>query len=155
MAHSIRAVTKGDVPGVVELVREVLAEFGITFGVGAETDTQLLGLPASYEAEGGAFFVAEDGGVITGTAGVVVVEPGVFELRKMYLRPSTRGHGVGQALFDRCLGFVRAEHAKRLTLDTTEQMTAAIRFYEKNGFVRDDTQRRASRCSRGYRLDLA
>lgn len=155
MAHSIRAVTKGDVPGVVELVRDVLAEFGITFGVGAETDTQLLGLPASYEAEGGAFFVAEDGGVISGTAGVVVVEPGVFELRKMYLRPSTRGHGVGQALFDRCLAFVRAHHGTRLALDTTEQMTAAIRFYEKNGFVRDDSQRRASRCSRGYRLDLA
>jgi hypothetical protein len=33
-------------------------------------------------------------------------------------------------------------------------MTAAIAFYERNGFVRDDAQRRASRCSRGYRLEL-
>jgi putative acetyltransferase len=154
MAHSIREVTAADVPAVVELVREVLAEFGIAFGVGAGTDAQLEGLPGSYEAEGGAFFVAVDAGVITGTAGVVLVEPGVYELRKMYLRPSTRGHGVGQALLNRCLEFVRAKHAKQLVLDTTEQMTAAIAFYEKNSFVRDDTQRRQSRCSRGYRLDL-
>ncbi len=154
MTPSIREVTAADVPAVVDLVREVLAEFGIAFGVGAQTDTQLQSLPASYQAEGGAFFVAEQAGIITGTAGVVVVEPGVYELRKMYLRPSTRGHGVGQALLNRCLESVRAKNAKLLVLDTTEQMTAAIAFYEKNGFVRDDTQRRQSRCSRGYRLEL-
>jgi len=39
-------------------------------------------------------------------------------------------------------------------LDTTEQMTRAIRFYEDNGFVRDDAQRRGARCSRGYVREL-
>jgi putative acetyltransferase len=154
MAHSIRDVELVDVPAVVALVREVLAEFGITFGLGAGTDDQLLGLPTSYTKDGGAFFVAHEAGVITGTAGVVQLEPGVFELRKMYLRPSTRGHGVGQALFERCVAFVRAHGGVRVVLDTTEQMTAAIAFYERNHFVRDDTQRRAPRCSRGYRLEL-
>ncbi len=154
MAHSIREVALADVPAVVDLVREVLAEFGITFGLGAGTDDQLLGLPASYADEGGAFFVAEDQGRITGTAGVVRLEPGIFELRKMYLRPTTRGHGVGQALFERCLAFVRAHGGVRVVLDTTEQMTAAIAFYERNHFIRDDTQRRAPRCNRGYRLEL-
>ena len=150
----VRPVEANDVPAVVELVRTTLAEFGITFGVGAKTDDQLLHLPESYEREGGRFFVAFDGGALLGTAGVIPVEPGVFELRKMYLRPEARGRGVGQALFDACLAFVKAQQAKQLVLDTTEQMTAAIRFYEKNGFARDDAQRRQSRCSRGYRLDL-
>jgi putative acetyltransferase len=85
---------------------------------------------------------------------VVVIEPGVFELRKMYLHPSTRGRGLGQQLFDACLAHVNAKAGHRIVLDTTEKMTAAIAFYERNGFVRDDTQRRASRCSRGYRRDL-
>lgn len=150
----IRPVEPRDVGAVVELVRTTLAEFGIVFGQGALTDEQLLHLPQSYTSEGGAFFVAVDGDVLVGTAGVTPVEPGVFELRKMYLRPAARGRGVGQQLFDACLAHVKGAGGRRIVLDTTEQMTAAIAFYERNGFVRDDTQRRASRCSRGYRLDL-
>lgn len=153
-AATVRPVRAEDVPAVVALVRETLAEFGIAFGVGAETDTQLLGLPGSYESLGGAFFVAEREEVLVGTAGVVPVEPGVFELRKMYLATGARGHGVGQRLLDVCLAAVRERGGRRVVLDTTEQMTAAIRFYERNGFVRDDAQRRAARCSRGYRLEL-
>lgn len=152
----IREVQSSDVEAVVELVRTTLTEFGITFGQGADTDEQLSHLPGSYTAHGGAFFVAEENGVIIGTAGVALLPdaPGVFELRKMYLAPSTRGKGVGQQLFDSCRRFVTAAGGRRVVLDTTEKMTAAIAFYERNGFVRDDTQRRASRCSRGYRLDL-
>lgn len=154
MDATVRAVRAEDVGAVVALVRATLAEFGITFGAGAETDEQLHGLPESYAGLGGAFFVAEVEGALVGTAGVVPVEPGVFELRKMYLAKAARGHGVGQALLDACLGAVRARGGVRVVLDTTEQMTAAIRFYERNGFVRDDAQRRAERCSRGYRLEL-
>ena len=150
----VRPVQGADVPEVVALVRETLAEFGITFGVGASTDDELSVLPGSYVDVGGQFFVAAEEGSLLGTAGVVPVEAGVFELRKMYLRPAARGKGVGQQLFDACLAFVKSRGGKRLVLDTTHQMTAAIAFYERNGFVRDDTQRRASRCHRGYRLDL-
>lgn len=150
----IRPVESGDVAAVIELVRTTLAEFGIVFGEGAETDAQLERLPASYTAGGGAFFVAVDEAQVIGTAGIALVEPGLFELRKMYLRPEARGRGVGQLLFDACLAHARAHGGRRIVLDTTEKMTTAIAFYERNGFVRDDTQRRAPRCSRGYRRDL-
>ncbi|MBL8915146.1 MAG: GNAT family N-acetyltransferase [Archangium sp.] len=150
----IRVVTPSDVPQVVELVRATLGEFGITFGEGSPTDEQLLALPRSYTDDGGAFFVAEKDGAVIGTAGVARIEPQLFELRKMYLSPTTRGAGVGKQLLDACLQHVRSTGGTRVVLDTTEQMKAAIAFYERNGFVRDDTQRRASRCSRGYRLDL-
>ncbi len=33
-------------------------------------------------------------------------------------------------------------------------MTAAVAFYEANGFTRDDTKIRVKRCSRGYRMEL-
>lgn len=139
---------------MVALVRATLGEFGIVFGQGAATDDALAHLPWSYTSEGGAFFVALEGGELIGTAGIAPVAPGVFELRKMYLRPAARGQGVGQRLLDACVAHVKASGGTQIALDTTEQMTAAIAFYERNGFVRDDSQRRASRCSRGYRLDL-
>ena len=150
----LREVVATDVPRVVALVRETLAEFGLEFGKGAVTDDQLFALPGSYTAAGGAFFVAEAGGELCGTAGVAPVGEGVFELRKMYLAKAARGRGAGAQLLAACVAHCRARGAKRLVLDTTEKMTAAIAFYEKHGFVRDDAQVRGARCSRGYRLDL-
>ena len=150
----LRTVRKEDVPAVVTLVRQTLGEFGLEFGKGAITDEQLLALPESYRGDGGEFFVAYEGEQLIGTAGVAPVADGVFELRKMYLAPATRGKGVGKALLEACVAHCRARGGKRVVLDTTEKMTTAIAFYERQGFVRDDTQVRGARCSRGYRLEL-
>ncbi|MFO0603333.1 MAG: GNAT family N-acetyltransferase [Polyangiales bacterium] len=153
-AVTVRPVAREEVPRVAELVRSVLAEFGLTFGEGSETDAQVLALPASYESRGGRFWVAVDGAALLGTCGVFPVGGGDWELRKMYLDPAARGRGVGRLLLDEAVAFTRAAGGRRLVLDTTEQMTRAIAFYEANGFVRDDAQVRGSRCSRGYARDL-
>jgi len=151
---TVRVANKSDVPAIVALVTATLAEFGIVFGVGSPTDEQLTRLPESYEDEGGRFFIAELDGVLLGTAGIIPKDAARYELRKMYLDPRSRRQSVGQALLDECIKFASERGALFVVLDTTEQMTAAIGFYEKNGFVRDDAQITAPRCSRGYRLDL-
>jgi putative acetyltransferase len=150
----LRAARGADIPAVVDLVTNVLAEFGLTFGVGAATDDHLRELPESYTAGGGMFWVAYIDGVLAGTCGVYPVEPETFELRKMYLLPTTRGLGLGKRLLDIAVEWTRAHGGKRLVLDTIDEMTRAIAFYEANGFVRDDAQRRGSRCTRGYRREL-
>ena len=152
----LRPITSAEVPAAIALVRATLPEFGLTFGEGSPTDAQMSALPGSYRDAGGEFFVAlDDGGALLGTAGVMPVAPGVFELRKMYLRPATRGQGVGKKLLAACLAFCRERQAVSVVLDTLHEMKEAVAFYERNGFVRDDAQIRGSRCSRGYRLDLA
>lgn len=150
----VRRVRPGEAPAVIALVREVLSEFGLEFGKGAKTDEELADLPASYERAGGAFWVAVRGAELLGTCGVAPVAPRTFELRKMYLLPSSRGLGLGQRLLAEALAFARASGAERMVLDTTHEMTRAIAFYEANGFVRDDAQIRGSRCSRGYVKEL-
>jgi putative acetyltransferase len=158
MAHpevTVREVSAADVPLVIDLVRDVLAEFGLRFGEGSGTDEEVTRLPASYVDEGGGFWVAVDASdAIVGTCGAFPVGEGAFELRKMYLHLEARGTGAGQLLLDTCLGFVRSRGAKRIVLDTTHDMKRAIAFYERNGFVRDDAQMRAARCSRGYTREL-
>ncbi len=154
-SSTVREIRAADLPQVVDLVRDVLAEFGLRFGEGSGTDEEVTRLPASYIEHGGAFWVAVDrASTILGTCGVFPVGEGTYELRKMYLRPEARGTGAGQLLFDACLVFVRSRGAKRLVLDTTHDMKRAIAFYARNGFVRDDAQIRGARCSRGYTLDL-
>jgi putative acetyltransferase len=150
----IREARASDVPAVIELVAATLTEFGLAFGVGAPTDDQLHHLPGSYADHGGAFWVAVDGATLVGTAGVFPVEAETFELLKMYLRPTTRGTGVGKRLLETSIAWSRDHGGRLLVLDTVEAMSRAIAFYERHGFVRDDTQRRGSRCSRGYALAL-
>jgi GNAT superfamily N-acetyltransferase len=153
---SIRPARVDDVPEVVALVRDVLAEFDLRFGEGASTDDEVTRLPGSYEQNGGAFWVAvvDSDGSIVGTCGVFPVASGTFELRKMYLRSSTRGLGIGQRLLDQAMSWARANGGERMVLDTIHEMRRAIAFYEANGFVRDDRQIRGARCSRGYTRDL-
>ena len=49
---------------------------------------------------------------------------------------------------------MRTKGGTRIVLDTIEEMTRAISFYEAHGFVRDDCQVRGSRCTRGYARTL-
>lgn len=150
----IRPVTAADVPAVVALVTTVLAEFGLEFGVGAATDAPLFDLPGSYEGGGGRFWVAVDGDTVIGTCGVHPVSDDDLEVRKMYLARAARGRGVGARLLAEAVRFAEARGARRLVLDTIEEMADAIRFYEAHGFRRDDGQVRGSRCTRGYVREL-
>jgi len=150
MTVAVREVLEGDVPAVVALVTRVLSEFGLVFGVGAATDQQLHGLPASYREAGGRFWVAVEGEQLLGTCGVFPVAEGDLEVRKMYLDGAARGRGIGARLLDEAVSFARSVGARRLVLDTVDEMAQAIRFYEAYGFVRDDAQLRGSRCTRGY-----
>lgn len=149
-AIEVRPVLAADVPAVVALVTEVLAEFGLTFGVGSATDDALRELPGSYDDAGGAFWIATDGARLLGTVAVFPVAPGVHELRKMYLHPASRGLGLGARLLDVAVAWSRTRGATRMVLDTVDEMARAIAFYEAHGFVRDDAQIRGARCTRGY-----
>lgn len=154
MSHgpiTVRPAEARDVPAVAALVREVLAEHGLSFGEGSATDAQVLALPGSYGDHGGMFWVAVDArGALLGTCGVFPLGAGDHELRKMYLRPAARGTGLARRLLDLAVAHARAMGGARLVLDTAATMTRAMAFYEANGFVRDDTQRRGARCDRGY-----
>ena len=124
MSFRIRPARSTDIPAVTRLATDVLAEFGPTFGDGSATDAQLLDLPQSYDAHGGAFWVAVDDGAaqvaLIGTCGVYPVDEGTFELRKMYLPNDARGRGVGKALFVEARAFVKRAGGTRLVLDTTD-----------------------------------
>jgi len=148
----IRPVTRADVEAVIALVTEVLRAFGLEFGNGSATDDALRELPESYAS--GAFWIALHDGRLVGTCGVFPVAPATYELRKMYLSPAARGTGLGSELLETAVAWARARGATSLVLDTVEEMSRAIGFYEAHGFVRDDAQIRGSRCTRGYRKPL-
>lgn len=53
----------------------------------------------------------------------------------MWVAPHARGTGVADALVAALLDHARASGLRRVTLDVAHENTAAIRFYERMGFV--------------------
>jgi ribosomal protein S18 acetylase RimI-like enzyme len=67
------------------------------------------------------------GGVANGDEG---------HIRGMAVRPQWTGSGVARKLLAAVEGELRACGCTRVTLDTTEPLQRAMRFYEKNGYRR-------------------
>jgi ribosomal protein S18 acetylase RimI-like enzyme len=113
--------------------------------------------------------VAEEAGRILGA--VLLYPPGTLparagdpapaawpEVRLLAVPPEARGRGTGAALMRECMRRVRASGLRVLTLHTTDLMQAALRLYERLGFVRApelDFTPAPGVTVKGYRLDLA
>jgi GNAT superfamily N-acetyltransferase len=79
------------------------------------------------------------------------------EVRLLAVVPAARGKGVGAALIDECARRARRAGATTLGLHTMDMMRAAVRMYERMGFVRApdlDFTPAEGVLVKGYRLDL-
>ena len=82
-----------------------------------------------------AFFVVRFEGAAIGCGGIAF-DDGFAELKRMYVKPAMRGKGAVQALIARLATEAGARGYSRLTLETGDAQTAAIRAYERAGFRR-------------------
>ncbi len=62
-------------------------------------------------------------------------EPDVVEVLGMWVEPEHRRLGAARALLDTCLEEARRRKAERVRLEVVEGNDAAIRLYERYGFV--------------------
>lgn len=113
--------------------------------------------------------VAERSGAIVGTVLLYPVRRGEAdrataarhapwpEVRLLAVLPAARGDGVGRALMEECARRASRSGAATLALHTTDLMQAALRLYERLGFVRApelDVHPAPGFTVKGYRLDL-
>jgi GNAT superfamily N-acetyltransferase len=131
---SIAPFHPGQRDAVIALIVPIQTEeFGVV--ISAEDQPDLQQIPRVYQRGRGQFWVATLGGELVGTVGLLDFGSG-GALRKMFVRRDRRGSGLGQALLDTAVGHARAAGLPGLWLGTVEAMTAAHRFYERNGFTR-------------------
>jgi molybdopterin-guanine dinucleotide biosynthesis protein A/N-acetylglutamate synthase-like GNAT family acetyltransferase len=116
--------------GFRALVSETLGEFGFTADPALDPD--LADPTEVYEA----VWVAVRDALVVGSVALRRLGAAEVELKRMYLRPSERGNGVGRRLLDMALLWAREHGVGSIRLDTTERMEAARRLYEAYGFIR-------------------
>src|SRR3954465_12274441 len=93
---------------VEALFREYVASLAedISF---QNVDNELAGLPGKNARPGGVVLIARDGDEAAGAIAYRMVEPGVCEMKRLYVRPAFRGRGLGR------------EPANQLTRDAGSQ----------------------------------
>ncbi|HEY7786769.1 MAG TPA: GNAT family N-acetyltransferase [Pyrinomonadaceae bacterium] len=124
--------TRPDSPAAVQLISEL------------DTDLQRHPYPPqsrhAYSVdkllrEGVNFFIASYNDQLAGCGGIKLYD-GYGEVKRMYVRPSHRGLGLGKAILNRLAEFARERDVNMLRLETGIYQTEAIGLYDAFGFER-------------------
>ncbi len=123
----------GDLDAVRGLFRKYAAALGVDLGYQG-FDRELAGLPGAYAPPAGRLLVARISGGLAGCVALRSLGGGLCEMKRLYVRPSARGQGVGRALAEEVIAAARDAGYERMRLDTLLQMTEAQPLYESLGF---------------------
>ncbi len=97
-------------------------------------DAEIARLPGEYAAPSGRLLLVNIGAEPVGCAALRRLDVETVEMKRLYVRPTARGHGAGGCLVDAILCEARMIGYRRLCLDTLPEMVAAQALYEARGF---------------------
>jgi GNAT superfamily N-acetyltransferase len=121
----------------VAQARELFQEYAQSLGVSLcfqNFEQELAGLPGHYAPPDGRLLLAEYDGQLAGCVALHKWESGVCEMKRLYLRPSFRGKGLGRAIAEKIIAEARNIGYRRMRLDTIEPlMKDAVEMYRKLG----------------------
>jgi GNAT superfamily N-acetyltransferase len=86
-------------------------------------------IPAYYGARGGSFWVATRDNGLVGMFGLEPFDDLSFELRRMYVRPSSRRLGIASTMLRFAEATCREAGIQRLVLSTSELQPEAVGLY--------------------------
>lgn len=125
-------------PPWLEQARRLFREYGDSLDVDLSFqnfDDELATLPGVYGTRRGSLLVAAADAVALGCVGLRELDSVTAELKRLYVRPTARGVGVGSALTGAALAAAEEREYRYVVLDTLATMGAAQRLYAEFGFV--------------------
>ena len=137
MLNIVPATLPGDLADIKALFREYagLVAEALCF---QHFDQELAALPGAYAPPGGALLIARDADAAEVAAGCVAlrrIDAATGEMKRMFVRESYRGSGLGRRLALEVIEEARRRKYSRLVLDTLPQMPEAQALYRSFGFV--------------------
>jgi carbonic anhydrase len=134
---AVRALTSEDVTEL-EQVRQFFRNYAAWLGVDLSYqnfDEEMATLPGRYAVPEGCLFYAQINGKGAGCVGIRPLAEGVCELKRLYVDPALRGHGVGRDLALAAIRTARHIGYRKILLDTLPAMRIAVKLYRELGFT--------------------
>jgi len=130
---TITPATAADLRDVRDLLREYEQWVGmdLTF---QQFDAEVAALPGAYAPPDGALLIARIDGEPAGMVALRLLTPSRAEMKRLFVRSSSRGLGLGRLLAERIIAEARARAYRDIVLDTLPPMAGAQRLYEALGF---------------------
>ncbi|MFJ6697560.1 GNAT family N-acetyltransferase [Streptomyces sp. NPDC091272] len=102
----------------------------------------------------GTFVVGRYEGKPSACAGMVLLEPELAELTRVFVRPEARGTGGGGRLLKAIEDTARAYGARRIQLDTRNDLVEARGLYVKHGYLEVGALNAKRYAEHWYQKDL-
>ncbi|WP_373428916.1 bifunctional helix-turn-helix transcriptional regulator/GNAT family N-acetyltransferase [Streptomyces rishiriensis] len=131
----LAAITVEPVDGAAPDARACMEAYAadLTDRFGSFTASDLV-RPAEVSGASGAFFVAYEEGRPVGCGGLRTLEPGVGELKHVWVHPDARRLGLARRILDRLECAATERGLRLLRLDTNASLTEARAMYRACGY---------------------
>ncbi len=130
----VEARTPKHYEAAIELFEAYAAGLGIDLKF-QKFDHELQALPQMYGPPQGELFLIENESVFIGCTAIRQLDDATCELKRMFIRPAFRGQHLGNELMEAAFEKARQLGYKTMRLDSLRRLVAAVKLYQKFGFV--------------------
>jgi GNAT superfamily N-acetyltransferase len=127
----------GSEPDQLQVTRELFNEYQAELGIDLcfqGFQEELAKLPGKYGPPGGALLLVYEDEDPVACGAIRDLGDGYVEVKRLYVRPSYRGSGLGRRITDLLLDRARAFGYRVVRLDTLRRLAKAVTMYESMGF---------------------
>jgi len=123
----------------ISQARTLFEEYAAGFGISLcfqDFDQELKNLPGKYARPDGLLLLATENDELAGCIALRKLSPGVCEMKRLFVRPGFRSHGLGRVLVETIIDEARKLGYTHMRLDTLPGlMDKAIALYRSFGFI--------------------